>query len=194
MSTKQRNVDFPEVQAAIYGVALSLDAFLLNGVPYGVLQRSGFKGFLEKTACNLMRDFADLEGQVPRTPVAIQPKVKDVLGALRATCQQLIEVVTGLRSFREFPLLELRSTVARILLLRSDCVQRIQELEGYLRTPKPFYVSRPAHSTVNVDAFLANLERLFVEEWNASQGSKEAEVCKAFARDNEAHLPNENGA
>jgi hypothetical protein len=48
MHTKQLTVDFPEVQEAIYGVALSLDAFLVNGIQYGVLQQAVFPGFLQR--------------------------------------------------------------------------------------------------------------------------------------------------
>ena len=194
MTTKQRNVDSPEVQAAIYGVALSLDAFLLNGIPYGVWRPTEFRGFLQKTGGNLLRELAGLEGRVSQVLIADQPKILEVVGALKAASHQLIDVVTELRSFRDLPLQELRSTVARIPLLRADCVQRIQELEGYFQTPKPFYPSRPARSTATVNAFLADLERLFVEEWNASRGSKEDEACKPFAGIDKAKLPDEKGA
>ncbi|MCI0460961.1 MAG: hypothetical protein L0Z62_28780 [Gemmataceae bacterium] len=171
MTTDQPQIDFPVAQAAIYGVALSLDAFLLNGIPYGVLQRSGFSGVLEKTAGNLLRDLASLEVHAPHAPAADQPKVREALGALRAKCQQLIDLVTELRSFRDLPPQELCSTVGRVPLLRAECVRLIQELEGYFQTPKPFYQSRPAHSTATVNDFLANLDRMFTEEWNASAGS-----------------------
>jgi hypothetical protein len=50
MNTNQPQDDFPEVQKAIYGVALSLDSFLINGILYGVIQRDFLPGFLEKTA------------------------------------------------------------------------------------------------------------------------------------------------
>jgi hypothetical protein len=82
----------------------------------------------------------------------------------------LIDVVSELRSFRDLPLRDLRSAVAQVPLLRTECVQRIQELESDFRSPKPFYPSRPAHATAAVNAFLADLEQLFVEEWNASRG------------------------
>jgi hypothetical protein len=165
MSTKQLPVDFPEVQAAIYGVALSLDAFLLNGLPYGVLQRAVFPGFLQKTASNLMRDLASLEDQARRAPVTSPAEISEVLTSLRAKCQQLVDLVTGLSSFRALSLEHVRSTIYTIPILRESCVQLIQELEKCFRTPKPFYQSRPAHSTATVNDFLANLERVFAEEW-----------------------------
>ena len=184
-------VYLPDAQAAIYGVALSVDAFIVNGIPYGVLQRAGFHGFLEKTAGNLQRDIAELEDHVPHVPVPSQTDVMESLEALKVSCRQLIDAVTELRSFRDLPLQEVRSKVGRIPLLRADCVQRIQELEGYHRTPKPFYPSRPAHSTAMVNDFLANLERLFVDEWHASP---ENGVQRELSPAEDSESPDKKGA
>jgi hypothetical protein len=96
MTTNQIPEDFPAVQAAIYGVALSLDSFLLNGIPYGVLQRAVIPGFLEKTADNLLRDLNSLEELAAVAPKINQAEVRQVLGVLRETCQQMISLVTGL--------------------------------------------------------------------------------------------------
>ena len=84
------------------------------------------------------------------------------------SCQQLIDLVTGLRTFRTLPIQQLRSAVSRIPILRAECVGRLQELEVCFETPKPFYPSRPSHSTAAVNDFLANLERLFADEWAVS--------------------------
>lgn len=168
MNPKQLQDDFPEVQAAIYGVALSLDSFLLNGIPYGVIQRAVLPGFLEKTASNLLKDLAILEKHAPEAVPNKQTKVTEVLAALRTKCQELIELVTGLCSFRTLPQQQLRSALSQIPLLRGECVQLLQELEVCFRTPKPFYHSRPSHSTATVNDFLANLERMFDEERTAS--------------------------
>ncbi len=168
MTTQQLPVDFPEVQGAIYGAALSLDAFLLNGIQFGVLQRGVFPLFLEKTEQNLMRDLASLEEQALHVPGVNQSQVKAILSALRARCQQLAELVSGLSSFTTLPLQQLRSTVSQLPLLRGECVRLIQNLEVCFRVPKPFYLSRPNHSTASVDDFLANLERVFVEAWTAA--------------------------
>lgn len=54
MHVKQLQVDIPDIQAAIYSVALSLDAFLMNGIQYGVLQEDIFLGMLQKTSNNLL--------------------------------------------------------------------------------------------------------------------------------------------
>lgn len=164
MSTKPQLDDFPEIQAAIYRVALSLDSFLMNGIPFGVIQQDVLDGFLQKTATTLLSHVTALEGQVPHAPTGSQPEGTAILGALRAACHQLIARVTGLRSFRTLPVEQLRSTLLQIPLLRGECVQRIQELEACFETPKPFYSSRPDHSTAAVNDFLANLERLFAEE------------------------------
>lgn len=175
MNTKQLPNDFPESQAALYRVALSLDAFLLNGIPYGVIHREGFNGFVEKTAGNLLRELANLEAQAVHAPIANQSKVTEALAALRGSCQQLIDVVTGLTSFRTLSLEQLRVTVSQIPLLREACVQQIQELEACLQTPNRFYPSRPAHSTAVVNDFLADLERVFIQEWSISTESRDRE-------------------
>jgi len=164
MNTNQDQDDFPEVEAAIYRVALSLDSFLLNGIPYGVVHGAVIPGFLEKTAENLLTPLASLEQHASEAPASSQAKVREVLAALRAKCQQLIDLVTGLSSFRTLPLPQLRVAISQVPLLRTECVQLIQELEVCFRTPKPFYESRPSHSTASMNAFLANLERMFEEE------------------------------
>src|SRR5581483_1081352 len=172
MSTKQLQADVPAVQAAIYGVALSLDALLLNGIQYGVLQRAVFPTFLEKASSNLLRDLTSLEEQAPQAPGGSQPNVTGALAALKAKCHQLIALVSGLSSFRTLPLQQVRDTVAQILLNREACVQRIQDLEGCLRTPKPFYPARPGDSTATVTEFLGNLERVLTEEWSAAEWNR----------------------
>jgi len=168
MNTNQLPVDIPDVLGAIYGVALSLDSFLVNGIQYELLQRVASNGFLQKTASNLLRDLASLEEHAPHAPLASQPKVREVLAALRNKCQELIELVTGLSAFRTLSLEQLHAAVSQIPVLREECVQLIQELEGGFRTKQPFYPSRPSHSTSTVNEFLTDLERLFAEEWNAS--------------------------
>jgi hypothetical protein len=168
MNTKQLPTDFPDVQAAIYRVALSLDAFLLNGIMYGVIRRDVFNGFLEKTAGNLLAELASLEQQVSQAPVTSQPEVTAILASLRTRCQQLIDLATGLTSFRTLPLEEVRPTVSQIPVIHEACVRQIQELEACFRTPRPFYQSRPPHSAAAVTDFLANLERVFTEEWTAA--------------------------
>ncbi len=168
MNTNQYQGDFPEVETAIYRVALSLDSFLLNGIPYGVIQRAVFNGFLEKTARNLLTELAILEQQALHIPVAGQTKVREVLAALRPRCQQLIDHVTGLSLFRTFPLERVYSLVSQVPLLREECVRLIQELECSYRVPKSFYESRPDYSTATINDFLTNLQCLFAEEWAAS--------------------------
>jgi hypothetical protein len=169
MNTKQLQEDFPEIQGTIYGVALSLDSFLLNGIPYGVMLREFLPGFLEKAAGNLLRDLASLEEQARRTPNTNPVQVAEVLAGLRSSCQQLIDLVSGLIPFRTLSREQLRSMIGQIPLLRDACVHHIQELEACFRTPKPFYPSRPAHSTASVNDFLANLDHLFMEERTAAE-------------------------
>jgi hypothetical protein len=164
--------DFPEVQAAIYRVALSLDSLLLDGISFGVICRDVFDGFLQKPAGVLLEALASLEQYAPHAPATLHPKVTEVLGTLRARCRQLIDLVNGLRAFRALPLQELRSMVSQIPPLREECVQLIQELEDCFGTPKPFYQSRPSHSTATVNDFLNNLEGVIAEEWVASNAEK----------------------
>jgi hypothetical protein len=167
MTTKESPVDFPEVQAAIYGVALSLDAFLMNGIPFGVVQQAVFPGFLQQTASNLMRDLARLEEQAPHARVGSQPMTTELLAALRARCRELIDLVISLKSFKGLSLEEVRSTVSRVVSVREQGVRLIQELEACWGTPTPFYQSRPRHSTAAMNDFLANLERVLTEAWAA---------------------------
>lgn len=171
MKTNQQPDDFPEIQASIYRVALSLDSFLLNGIPYGVIHRDMFNGFLEKTATTLLTALASLEEQARHTPTTNQAKVTEVLARLRAGCQQLIDLVTGLISFRTFPLEQLPSMVSQVPLLRDACVHQIQQLEACFQTSKPFYTSRPAHSTASVEGFLDNLESMFIQEWSTASSA-----------------------
>ncbi|HZV06436.1 MAG TPA: hypothetical protein VE999_15255 [Gemmataceae bacterium] len=171
MNAKQLQDDFPEIQGAIYGVALSLESFLINGIPYGVFQREFLPGFLEKTAGNLLRVLASLEEQAQHTQTTNQAQVTKVLAGLRSSCQQLIDLVSGLIPFRTLSPEQLHSMVSQIPLLRDACVHQIQQLETYFRTPKPFYPSRPAHSTAAVNGFLANLEHLFMQERSAAESA-----------------------
>ncbi len=176
MIAKQPQDEFPTLQAAIYGVALSLDSFLLNGIAYGVLQRALFPGFLEKTADNLRRDLARLEEEVRVAPEANQPDVKACMVPLVERCRELIDLVTGLIPFRTQPHHQLRSQVLRIPLLRRECMDLVQQLEVCCRIPKPFYQSRPGQSTTAVHDFLANLPRLFDEERKADVSSRLGEA------------------
>jgi hypothetical protein len=168
MNTEQLRVDFPEIQKAVYRTALSLDSLLVNGIPFGVIHRTLANGLLEDCARSLLAELASLEQHAPHAPVSNQPKVSEVLAALRAKCQRLIELLTGLASFRTLPLQQLRAAVSQIPLLREECAQLLQELEVVFETPKRFYQSRPRHSTAAFDDFLANLQRLFEEEGAAS--------------------------
>lgn len=164
MAVHQHQNDFPAVQGAIYGVALSLDSFLVNGIPIGVIQRMPVPGFLEKVAGNLWTALADLGPHVAEAPVASHAQIRDVLAALRAQCQQLIDLVTGLCAFKTLPVEQVRARVSQVPLLRSECVELIQELERCFQTPKPFYQTRPRYSAALIDAFLANLPQLFEQE------------------------------
>ena len=168
MSAKQCEADFPEVQSAIYGVALSLDSLLVNGIAYGVLQPALNDGFLRRAAENLLRELAALEKHESFAPVAIQPKVSALLGELRSSCQRLIDRIMELRSFQTMLLPDLRKALAQIPALRLECVKAIEELEGVFQTPKRFYPSRPQHARLAMDSFLGNLETMFDDELASS--------------------------
>jgi hypothetical protein len=174
MNTEQLQVNLPEVQAALYGVALSLDSLLVNGIPIAVFHRAAPEGFLHNLASNLMGDLEKLEEQAAHA-AAGRSGVPELLAELKTRCQQMVELLTGLIAFRTLELPQLRADVARIAPLRAECVRLIQELEACLQTPRPFYQSRPSHSTADVAAFLANLERIFSEEWVASNADTSIE-------------------
>ncbi len=169
MNVKQPPENPPDVQAAIYRVALSLDSFLTNGIPFGLFFTPGF---LEKVAGILLKDLISLEECALDAPTDLQPNTKELLAGLRKSCQQMIDWVTGLKSFQTLSLEQLRFAVERIPELRLECVQKIQELERCFGTPKPFYQSRPSNSTALMDGFLTNLECLFTEKWAASRGQE----------------------
>src|SRR5262245_127669 len=118
MKTKELQEGFPEVQAAIYRVTLSLDALLLNGIPCGVLQRDVFHGFVARTAENLLRELGSWEEEASHAAASSRAEVTEVVAALRARCQQLAELVTGLSSFRALPREQVLATVSQIPLLR----------------------------------------------------------------------------
>jgi hypothetical protein len=172
MTIKHLQMDSADVQAAIYSIALSLDGFLLNGIQYGVLQPH-LDGFLQKTVSNLLNDLTALEEITQQTSTESQTKVVQTLGGLRATCHKLTDLVIELCSFRAFSLPQLRSKVSQVPRLRKECVERIQALESCFGVAKPFYQSRPVHSTEAVNDFLTSLERVFVDEWSASTATKE---------------------
>lgn len=156
------------LQSAIYRVALSLDSFLVNGIQFGLLQGVAFGDFLQRVAGNLQRDLESLEEEVDRA-FSSPTEAAEALASVRSRCEQLIDLLIELRSFRSLPLSELRLTVSLIAPLRAEVVRVIEELEARLQTSDPFYRSRPAQSAVAVGEFLAGLERAFVSEWNASQ-------------------------
>lgn len=147
-----------------------------------VIHRDVFSGFLEKVAGNLLRELVRLEAEAPHAPAAHQSQVTTVLASLRAKFQQMIDLITGLCSYRTASLEQLRSMVSQVPLLRDECVRLIQELEHCFQVPRPFYQSRPEHSTASVNAFLDNLERMFVEERSTSDGKR-----KHVARSVENH-------
>ncbi|HYV37643.1 MAG TPA: hypothetical protein VE988_18200 [Gemmataceae bacterium] len=171
MITKQLPGRLLELQDAIYRVALSLDAFLVNGIQYGLLQPIGTSHFLQKAASSLLRDLASLEEQASQA--VDDNKMTETLAALRTKCQQVVDLVVGLDSFRTLPLQQLRATVNQIPVIRGECAQLIQELEAAFQTPKPFYQPRPMHSAAGVSDFLADLEQAFVKACNGSNEQNE---------------------
>jgi hypothetical protein len=161
MTTDQPHEYASEVRASIDRVALSLDAFLLNGIPYGVLQREALPGFLEQAAGNLLTPLASLELQASQVPASGPADVRQMLADLRAKCQQLIDHVTGLTSFRILPQEQVRTAVAKIPVLREECVQLLGKLEACLGAPQRVFPGRSSHHTAAVNSFLANLQRMF---------------------------------
>ena len=92
------------------------------------------------------------------------PEVEETLTTLKARCEELVGLVSGLGSFKTLSLEQVRSYTSRVPLLRGECVRLIEKLEEHLEVPKPFYGSRPSHSTAAINNFLAHLEGLFADE------------------------------
>lgn len=168
MSTTEPRLESSEVEAAIHRVALSLDAFLVNGLQYGALGRVTADGLLTKAAASLLTDLASLAEQV-RQAAPDQAPVAEGLAGLRAQCQHLVELVTGLKSFRTLPLEQVRGAAQRIVALRDTCAAHIRQLEISLRVPRSYSSSRPAIAAAAVERFLAGLEETFTREWADSR-------------------------
>lgn len=169
MATKQLPVDIAELQSAIYRVALSLDSFLMNGIQYGVLERAAPDGFLERAANSLWSELARLEELVPSVPSPGGVTASEISALLRARCQELVDLIMGLRALRTLPVAQVRQSALQVPILREACVHLIQQLEACLGTSKPFYQTRPARSTAAVNNFLTSLEQCFLVEWNAGR-------------------------
>lgn len=166
MVTNHYTVDVPQLEPAIHGVALSLDAFFINGLQYGVLQQDTFPGFLQKTADNLMRDLSNLEDLASQMEAADRGFIQGTLTLLRDRIQQLVESALHLMRFRALTLDEVRSTVSRILFFREECVNLVKDMEVQLQTEKPFYTVRKNASVLD---YLADYERLITEAWTAAR-------------------------
>jgi len=165
----------PETQSALWRVALSLDAFVVNGIPLGVIQGAVLPGFLEKVSGNLTRELDDLEKRAAShglTDSAATP-----LTALRANCDALIRVVCELSGFRTLPLSLLHSAVQQVRDARADCVQTIQDLETQWGIAPEFYQSRP-QATQAADDFLAGLEQTIADEWHAAHTANEVQPLR----------------
>jgi len=168
MNTTQTRDHLSEIQAAIYGVALSLDSFVLNGITYGVLQRAIFAGFLEKTANNLSGEMAMLEDVAREIAASDERKAAAIVDELRAKGQELIDLVTTLTSFKSMPIQQLRLNLAQIPALRAECVRLLQDLEVRFQTSRPFYRSQANTAAPAMNDFLSNLERMFEDELSSS--------------------------
>lgn len=142
-----------EFRPAIVQLALSLDAFILNGIQYGVLHCVN-TGFLQRTANTLRGDLSNLARLAPdstnSTPIR----------ELRPQCERLISAVESLNGFHALELEQVRSAVAEIRLLHGECTRSIRALEETSGTSPSFYESRPATSAVAIADFLANLGTL----------------------------------
>lgn len=166
MAVKQLPIESSDLQNGISKVALSLDAFLINGIQYSVLVQAGLTGLLTKTASNLIRDLDALEELISHVPSINQGKALSLLENVKSTSQELIQLVTGLIPFRSIPVPQWLPHVAEITQLRDQCVQQITDLETCLQTGEAFYSSRSSDSTTSVEQFLGDLENFLMREWN----------------------------
>jgi len=164
MSTIPVQENLSPVQAAIYGLALSIDSLLLNGIQYGAILHVGGNGFLRERADKLLGDLAALEQEISAVPVDLPAK-----------CRELLDGVTQLSSFRSLTRPELSSSVSRILMLREECVRLIQELELAVHSPRPFYLNRTADSTTAINRFLADLESNLAQAWTVAHAEPNAD-------------------
>jgi hypothetical protein len=161
MQTAHPPVDVHAIQRAIHRLALSLDAVLVNGLQYGVLQPVGGEGFLRKTIDTLMADLVRLEGLVGTSAAPLRMHVEELTG-----------MATALSPFRTWPLPLVEASVGRIRQQREACMLHIQQLETGLGVPNHYHLSRPTQAAAAVEAFLAQLDDAFVREWSAAEGQR----------------------
>lgn len=178
MNATQNPVDLAALQNGLYQVALSLDAVLVNGIQFGVLADLGSNEFLDKVAAQLQRDLARLEEQATLFPTAGGTDVGATLAELRTTCDEVLECVRELLTFRTSPLERLTHLASQLICLRENGVLLIEKLEECARVPQPFYRSRPTTSTAAVKAFLNDLERVLIQAWKdtSQRGQSECET------------------
>lgn len=160
-------LDPVEIGAAIYRVALSLDAFVVNGIQFGVLQPGD--GFLEKTAGILRRDLEILEKEAVRLRGGDHSDAKTTVVSLKASCQRLTETVGKLAGFRAQPIRNVHSMASEVARLREECVGSLKKLEGVFQISKPFYQTRSVESSTAIKEFLCRLESMIVDAWNEAQ-------------------------
>lgn len=158
MQTEHPPVDGQAIQGAIHRFALSLDAVLVNGVSFGILQPVGGEGFLRKTINTVMADLARIEGQVGTSAAP-----------LRLHAEQLVETALALAAFRSWPLSLVESTVDRLRRQREACMTQVRQLETAVGVPNHYHLSRPAHAAAAVEAFLSDLNDAFVREWEVGR-------------------------
>ena len=86
MNSEMLLQDNSKIRDTICRVGLSLDSFLLNGIPYGVIHGHVFNGFLERAAGTLVDNLTALEAHCADD----EPAMLKTVAALKTICQQLI--------------------------------------------------------------------------------------------------------
>ncbi|MBL8792994.1 MAG: hypothetical protein JNM56_03755, partial [Planctomycetia bacterium] len=111
----------PEMQSELSRVALSLEAFVVNGIPLGVMQSTSFPGFLGKVAGNLTRELDNLETHA--VSHGLPDTVATPLTSLRTRCGELVRSVGALTNFQAMPFPQVRSAVQQVRGAWQECVQ-----------------------------------------------------------------------
>lgn len=166
MDVNEQRHALSEVQAAIHRVFLSLKSLLLNGIQYAVIHQEVFTGFLEKAASDLLAELMKLEACAGLAPIARHAKVRQLIAELVSKSEALIQVVSGLASFRTIPVHQLHSAVSQVRILWEEAGRLIGGLETCLQEPEQLPGKSGSDAAFN--DFLANLEKILQEEKAAS--------------------------
>lgn len=162
MNASLTPADASPSESATSRAVLSLDAFVINGISFGVFDPTAAAraGFVALAAGHLRRDAkraqegADAAGQARQGALWIE------------ACERLIGAVFGLCDHERLSPEQVRAAVAGVLDAHRECVGWVEQLDPARRTG----ATRPARSAELVESFMSDLLGRFAQERAARSG------------------------